>query len=51
MKFSIPKGGKNILSGVKFISIAEGVFETKDKELQAKLSKCKGVSEIKDKSK
>jgi len=49
MKFLIPKGGKNIFLGVKLISIEQGEFETKDKELQGKLKNCKGVSEIKAK--
>lgn len=51
MKFSIPANGKNVIHKGAVFKIDGGEFETKDKELQDKLLKCKGVSEVKSKSK
>ena len=50
MKFLIPAGGKNVFLGTKLVTIKEGEFETKDKDLQGKLKNCKGVSEVKAKN-
>lgn len=43
MKFTICKNGKSVIHGGKVITIPGGIFETSDKKLQEKLSKCKGV--------
>ena len=51
MKLSIPVNGKNIIHEGVVLKLDGGEFETKDKDLQNKLLKCKGVSEVKDKSK
>ncbi|MCP4281612.1 MAG: hypothetical protein GY776_16645 [Alteromonas sp.] len=48
MKFSIPANGRMVILDGRIVKVAGGVYDTSDKSLQGKLSKCKGVSVIKN---
>tara|TARA_R100000951_G_scaffold116765_2_gene130555 strand:+ start:3288 stop:3431 length:144 start_codon:yes stop_codon:yes gene_type:complete len=47
MKFTILGSGLRVSVNGKIITVKGGDFETKDKDLQAKLVKCKGVKKAK----